>query len=354
MRDRKKYITQLIDLQESIRIELLAVYIKFDFDNIDTCLCHEEKVNNLFAHVFELVQDSEDKFFFNHHRYLTDAVFHLLKWSKAMLSASVETANHIRSAKLKASLIGIHEFIYPKAFTDNLTDIVNTISLLDGDIKGLKEVFGKLKLMPYPVLYEIENNSYIKKTGGIEDNETDQRELEQSPVVSVEFFVDREPWANPQILQPGKVYNVKGRVRVNTWPKGFDQLVLHPVSAENATSYILELPAVYPFTADSIEITGSVVFKYPQHSFEDNLSVKLLCYFKRSDGERILPFVIGYDQLVAKVLDPNSYEFMTGFASMTSALSDIVIRLSEELPMLDTREKNDFLKLLRGILNYLG
>jgi hypothetical protein len=354
MHDRKKYITELVDLQEILRRELLSVYLKFDFNRFDDCLSHSEKVENLFTQIFKHVQNSEDKPFFNHYRYLTNAVFHLLKWAKTMLSASEDAASNLRAAKLNASLIDIDEFVYPKDFVDNLTSVTDRISLLERDIKELKHIFEKLRTMPYPVLYEIENNPYNRTPPEADDNETEQSEIEQTPVVSVEFFVDQEPWANPQILQPGKVYNVNGRVRVSKWPKGFDQLILHPVSAENAASYILELPVIYPFVNDSIEITGSVVFKFPQHNFEDNLSVKLLCYFQRSDGQRILPFVIGYDQLVAKVLDPNSNEFMTGFSSMTSALADIVIKLSKELPMLDKRERDDFLKLVRGILNYLG
>ena len=355
MFNHRKYISRLVEMQELLRIEMLTVYCSFDFTKLDFCISKEEKVNDILKEINELVKESKDDVFFIHYNYLVKAVFHLTQWVKHVLAASPNSGNHLKAAKVNMSLIDIATFPYPETFSNSLSIIINKVNALDQNVVDVKDIFSALKYLPYPALYEIENNPFsrIHKDRQVDEIEPpDDKDV--IPVVSIEFLIDHEPWANPQILQPGKVYLLQGRVRVNAWPNGFDQLILHPISAENQSNYILELPAIMPFKEKTLDISGTVVFKYPQHNFDDNLSVRLLCYFQRADGTKLLPLVIGYDQLIAKVLDPNFYDFMTGFSSMSSALADVAIKLSNELPMLDKKERNDFLKLLRGILNYQG
>lgn len=64
------------------------------------------------------------------------------------------------------------------------------------------------------------------------------------------------------------------------------------------------------------------------------------------------PILIGYDQLILKVLDPNSNQFLTGFNMMNKAVFEISKNISIDLPNIEKTEKENFLFLLSGILNY--
>jgi hypothetical protein len=54
------------------------------------------------------------------------------------------------------------------------------------------------------------------------------------------------------------------------------------------------------------------------------------------------------------VLDPNAHYFLTGFKAMNKIVADIALKIDKEIPKLDADEKNNFLHLLSGILNYQG
>jgi hypothetical protein len=175
---------------------------------------------------------------------------------------------------------------------------------------------------------------------------------EKAAIVSVEFTIDNEPWANPQLLKPTVMYTISGKIKVNYWPEGFEMLYLKPVSTQQAALYEFILPAVKK-NADQT-VSGQIVFKYPQHSFDDSFVIRLLAVFANSSGDQMFPTIIGYDQLIAKVLDPNAHYFLTGFKAMNKIVGDIALKIDKEIPKLDADEKNNFLHLLSGILNYQG
>ena len=71
-------------------------------------------------------------------------------------------------------------------------------------------------------------------------------------------------------------------------------------------------------------------------------------------GIKEYPSIIGYDQLILKVLDPNSSYFLTGFKNMNKVVMEIATSIDKELPKIDKDDKENFLHLLSGILNYQG
>jgi len=355
MRNHKKYAPEVLNFEELLRNELLTIYYGFDFSKAEAYLKKEPAVEGHFQKIQEQVEGSTDEVFFNHYSYQTKAIFHLIRWTTAILAGSSKTQSHLQAAKANSSLIDLNAYPYPKSFKSGITRFREEISNLENDISTVKNIFESLAKLPFPYLYCIETDpmvSFKKDRNPVNTPET--KEEPKETVVSIEFLVDEEPWANPQILQPEKIYVIKGRIRINEWPQGCDQMTLIPVSSQNQNAYELSLPPISPFKTQSTEISGHVVFRYPQHSFDDNMVIKLLCYFQKLDGSKLLPVVIGYDQLIAKVLDPNSHEFMTGFSSMSSAIAEINTKLQTELPNLDRTELKDFLHLLRGILNYQG
>lgn len=355
MRNHKKYAPVVLNLEELLRNEFLSIYYGFDFTKTEAYLKQEAIVEGHFQKIQEQIGGSTDETFFNHYRYQAKAIFHLIRWTGAILAGSVETQSYLQAAKANSSLIDLTAYPYPESFSEGINRFKEEMNNLGNDISAVKNIFEGLAKLPFPYLYCIQIDpmaSFKKNRNPVSTPET--KEEPRETVVSIEFLVDEEPWANPQILQPDKIYVIKGRIRVNEWPQGCGQLILMPVSSQNQNAYELSLPPIDPFKTLSTEISGHVVFRYPQHNFDDNMVIKLLCYFQKTDGKKVIPVVIGYDQLIAKVLDPNSHEFMTGFSSMSSAIAEINTRIRTELANIDQKELKDFLLLLRGILNYQG
>src|SRR5690606_25530934 len=125
-----------------------------------------------------------------------------------------------------------------------------------------------------------------------------------------------------------------------------------PFSTSSDDWYNLSIPEIKRENKKKYEIDGYVVFKYPQSTFDDLISIRLLGYFKNKSGKKEYPLIIGYDQLKLKVLDPNSIYFPTGFKIMDKVVLDILDSINRELPEVNREERDSFLRLLRGILNY--
>jgi hypothetical protein len=68
----------------------------------------------------------------------------------------------------------------------------------------------------------------------------------------------------------------------------------------------------------------------------------------------LTPAVIGYDQLILKVVDTASFPFPTGYDSLNKKAFEIASRIIQELPTTDREELSNFLILLSAILNYQG
>jgi hypothetical protein len=116
----------------------------------------------------------------------------------------------------------------------------------------------------------------------------------------------------------------------------------------------LIIPEVVKTNQTEFEVSGQVLFKYPQHSFDESYGIKLFAYYTDAEGLRIFPELIGYNQLIAKVLDPNSSFFLTGFPSMNELVLSVFTELQRELPMVNSDDRDNFLKLLSGVLNFQG
>jgi hypothetical protein len=140
----------------------------------------------------------------------------------------------------------------------------------------------------------------------------------------------------------------------NYWPDGFDTLVLKPVSTSSNRWFELSLPVIKKSNQPEFDIVGHIVFKYPQSSIDEPISIRLLIYYQNNAGATELPTIIGYDQLIVKILDPNSAKFLTGFKKMNKLVFDFENLIRKELTDIDKEELTDFSLLLSGILNYQG
>lgn len=343
----KQYNEELLYTQKKLRNKLLHTFSDFNISKAGDILAEEDDILISLDKLIENSQESRDESFFSAHKYLIVSIFHLLKFVKKELQG--ELNNHLNASKNHISLIDIEALGYLKDFKKNIYVLTQEISSVK-EIKDVNAVISKFVRIPFPMVSEFPiQQSYLNKD--LYEQEPKSNE-EKKIVLSLSLYIDGEPWPNPKILKPEINYKISGTIHFNHWPEGYKSLSIKPVSTTSNDWFILSLPIIeYKENVLNYEISGSIVFKYPQNSIDDNISLRLLAYFEKST-EKLYPILIGYDQLILKVLDPNSNQFLTGFNMMNKAVFEISKNISIDLHNIEKTEKENFLFLLSGILNY--
>ncbi|AQX05800.1 hypothetical protein ATB99_14640 [Elizabethkingia meningoseptica] len=348
----RKFNEKLLDEQVKLRNILLKISFNFDVTNTDFYLEFEKDASSCLENISKIVSSESDTIHFKNYKYLTTSIFHIIKWGNKQFNGIAGGNANLDAAKINIEQINFSICNYSESFSEDLNKFISLIKDLSS-VTQIKEAFQKFSSIQFPMYISDEYDPY-KRFGShlSEDNIIKENEHPTTPIVaSIDFSIDDEPWANPQVLKPAEIYTINGTVTLNHWPPGYDKLLLHPISAQNKSLYELSLPEIKK--GESNKIKGHVVFKYPQHSFEESMVIKLVASLENPKNT-ILPTIIGYDQLIAKVLDPNANYFLSGFKAMNQVITNIAIKIEQELPMIDRTEKHNFLKLLNGIVNYQG
>lgn len=347
---QKRYNPELVQQQKELRNDLLLTALEFELTATETCLGYEQKTVAVIDKIIEELKEAAEADFFKNYKYLITAFFHIIKWVDKEFKGIEGSAAHLKAAKLNAKQFNIEAFHYPESFTERISVFLKNVQILK-DVEDAKAIFNEFTTIPFPMLFAIGYDRY----SAFRNNNRNQEEKipEEISVVSIEFVIGNEPWANPQVLKPQEIYTIKGKIVVNKWPKGYNELLLLPVSAQHNSLYELLLPVIEKSNKKEFQITGQIVFKYPQHSFDESMVIKLLACFKNSQGQKI-PTIVGYDQLIAKVLDPNAAYFMSGFSGFNKAVSDIITTIQKEMNTVPKEEMDTFALLLNGIVNYQG
>lgn len=354
MTNYRKFSGELIENSEQLRYQLLWLISDFNISTAKGLLIKEGPVTNLLTALISETADSPDELFFTNYQYLAETVFHLIKWCTGALSARPGSEAELAAAKLKIELFDLENYNYTEQFKSQITAYKNAVSALQ-KVGEVKANFDMLKAISCPYLLSVEQDEYgLRKRAQLEPVKDDDAAEKPVLVVALELFLDNEPWANPQVLKPQLVYTVTGKVKSSKWPDKAVKLIFQPVSTQQSSFYELILPEVAKKDQTEFEVTGQVLFKYPQHSFDESYGIKLLAYYVDAEGLRIFPELIGYNQLIAKVLDPNSSFFLTGFPSMNKLVLSVFTDLQKELPSVNADDRNNFLKLLSGVLNFQG
>lgn len=345
----KKYNPEIISLQEDLRNNLLLVVVEFEIPEAQVSLDREKKINNLIDTLQNTVKDTLEAEHFKNYKYFISIIFHIIQWTNKEFTGRAGGDANLKAAKLHANQINLAKFNYPESFTNKITNWLISVASL-ADVFEAKTILIEFSAIGFPILFTQDYDSYASFKGNKQPEDETKDDI---TLVSIEFSIDSEPWANPQLLKPQEIYSIKGKVRINEWPKGYNQLFLMPVSARSNALFELVLPPIEKTDDSEIEVKGQIVFKYPQHSFDESMAIKLLTYFQ-GHSDRRFPTIIGYDQLIAKVLDPNAVHFLTGFKSMNKVVFDIVNDIQQETDSISKEELHDFSLLLSAILNYQG
>ena len=347
----RQYNKELVETQENLRIELLISFYAFNITKINSILSIEDSINARINKLIDATKGSSEEHFFDNYKFLLSSLFHLLKWGQNEMNAH-NGSFFLNASKTNIEQIDLVFFDYIYDFKTDIFELQQLILNIN-KVNEIKSVLDRFLKIPFPTIYTFEVDQFLKfKRSGI--NEINEEEDQEIIIVSIQFEIDGEPWANPQILKPEELYIIKGKLSFNKWPNGFDTLILKPVSTSSNDWFDLSLPEVKKSSKNENEITGHVIFKYPQNSFDESISIRLFGYFINRDGLIQYPTIIGYDQLIVKVLDANSNRFLTGFNKMNKVIFDIANTIQKELSGLDKKEFEDFINLLSGILNYQG
>lgn len=348
----REYNSELVTSQEKLRKCLLTNFYKFDNSNFERIIIALKSLSPEIDKLINATKDTSDERFFQYYRFLIMSFYHLFNWGQKELNASADSSISLSACKSNIELIDLNYFDYIPDFQENITALrlcILTVKV----INDIRAVIDKFLEIPFPTIYTFEVAPYSGSRRNL-SQEFEKEERTKITVLSIELFISGEPWANPQILKPDLLYTIMGKLSLNQWPDGFEKLILKHVSTSNNNWFNLSLPEVSRVDKNEFDITGHIVFKYPQNSFDESIAIRLLAFFQNSSGDIEYPTIIGYDQLIAKVLDSNSAHFLTGFNNMNKVVFDIEVSLTKELPNLDITEKRDFLLLLSGIINYQG
>ena len=354
----RKYNPKLVDAQEKLRNIIITSFFEFSVLNFENALAKESEVKELLNTLVNDTKHSKDGDFFKSYQYLMEALFHLITWGKKEMNAEDGTL-HLRACKTNAEQIDLEYSDNTPDFKALLQALIQSILSVE-KVKEIKTILDEFLKISFPTFFTFEVlppfgrvTDIIKSDEGLEEGE-DSVEV-NTIVVSIEFTIAGEPWANPQILKPNELYTIKGKINVNQWPEGYDELILQPASTSNKDWFTFSVDPIIKGSENEYTIDGQVVFKYAQSAIDELISIRLLGYFSKTNKPGYYyPTIIGYDQLICKVLDPEKHYFLTGFKNMNKVVTDIAIQISKELPNLNKTDKDNFITLLSGIVNYQG
>jgi hypothetical protein len=335
-----------VQQQRHIREKLLFLLVNFDITKIERLLKEKESLLNLLETLQKKIDGSQEELIIKKHAILVRVFFECLQWADKEINAK-KSEKHLKAAKillkeLDQEIYYTHNWL-PEEWK-SFTDAVNNLQEIS-DVRACVDAYGQLMI---PTLYHPPLTSESIP-------EYHAEETKEKPfVVALQFEIEKEPWANPQMLKAQQIYSILGKIKVNKWPKDHDTLILTPVSTTDDSWFNLSLPTIGKEMLYQ-PLTGQIIFKYPQNSFDEPLSIKLMAYFKNEEDQKIYPRIIGYDQLIAKVVSKESLLPMdTGYENMSLVGHTILKKISKELPTLSTSELESFIPLLRGLLNFQG
>jgi hypothetical protein len=284
-------------------------------------------------------------------RHLITAGFLIAKWIKSEMAAGPDADRQLRAAKNNAGQAGelLNALAVDRPSIKSMMEArvaIDTVIAIKDGLAALSAI-GAIQL---PLILSTSSrpvNMFTRKAKG-------EPEFVERPVVlSVLLYLEKELWANPQIIKPNYQYKIKGEIQLNVWPDGFTKLSLLPISTNDDSYYVLSIPAVKPF-AGTQTIEGTLLFKYAQANFEEHWSLKLLAMLESADAAPIYPEIVGYDELKVKVLSETSFPMLTRFPSLNEKILQVLSEVDAIMPKLPTQEREDFALLLSRILNYQG
>jgi len=342
--------TNIMGIQKLLRQKIAKTFSDFNITSIAEIQKERNEIDRLQLELIASVAGSKEEAIFKNEKLLIDSIFLLCEWGQIVLKGAAGAEEKRTAAKLTVNLFEFDVFSHLELFNNTVKDLQTLFNNIDHTcLNDLRLIIDKFLELQHPSIAYLHSNSYIPRNYR-EDN--DQIEiLPETIVASLEFYLHDTPWANPQILKAREVYVIKGFLRFNRFPKDFKTL---KILTATTSSEIFELNIDDILLDERLDydVGGTLLFKYGQSNFEDNLSIKLVPYLLGSEKKELQPVIIGYDELNAKILDQNNNLFQTGFGAIDKKVFEIYS--NPLLAHMDSQDRDDFIRLLNGITNFQG
>lgn len=340
----------IIEAQEQLRYKIGKVFSNFAIGSVAKTLSERKEIDRLQLRLLDLSEGKKEQVIFKNGKLLVDAIFLLCEWCQMILKGDVAAEVKRVAAGININLFEFDAFMHLEIFNDGVRDLQAFFNKIDHtSIKDLRIIIDAYLKLQHPSIAYLHSNNFIPRNY---DSHTNQAAVvPETIIVSLEFYLQDTPWANPQVLKAKEVYIIKGVLRFNRFPENFKEL---KILASTTSSDIFELNLEDIQIGDVLEynIEGTLLFKYAQSSFDDNLSIKLVPLLLGLEKQELQPVIIGYDELNAKILDQNSTLFQTGFETINRKVFEIYN--NPLLAKMEIQDRNDFITLLNGITNFQG
>lgn len=347
----------LFKLQIRLRLLLQKSLEDFNIHSLKSLLESKTELLSVASNLKEASQKSNDELFFAS-VYYTIKSFLLLAESYHQQVSALPDAEQLRKAsEANITLLSdtLNELDQDRPSTKGLSLLRDSI-IQCNNIKGLSVIAQALTKLSLPFSMTIDENKYKSEFQNFnsEIDPADEADVFETTLLSVVFYIDRELWANPQVVKPQHLYNLHGVIKINEWPKGYDQLILSKVSTTDDDWFTLSLPVIKYTDEKDIFIDGQIILKYAQSILDAPISIKILAQFSGPNMKSFVPRIIGYDQLILRVVDKSSFMYPTGYNKLNEKVLEIVTEIQQEFPNIPQDELENFMILLSAILNYQG
>lgn len=353
---QRRISAELIVLAIKFRKQLTNAFAACTTTTLDKTMAFKEEIMASIDSFQQMTGDNSDKTYYTSLQLFFKSLFQLIDALYLQVNGKPGFSELLAAAKLNAGLFdaSVNDIDGSRPSVMGMLSISSKIK----NVSAIQDVITLVKdasVIGFATYITSETDRWGRNPKQKSDNQEDlPEEKEKHLIISVRFYFDGEPWANPQVIKPNLRYNLSGELKLNEWPEGYDKLVLSPVTTSDDSHYVLSLPEIQYTSNGTIPIQGSIVVKYAQRSFEKPMAIKILARFMASEKITLYPLIIGYDQLILKSLDSGSFPFPTGYSKLNEKAFEIITAVKQQLPALTDEELEHFHILLSGILNYQG
>jgi hypothetical protein len=281
----------------------------------------------------------------------------LCQWVEAKRTGEADANRHLESAKTCSALalegINSTRFIVFREAAAKAATAISTVTSIN-ELLGVAALIAQIPVPPFLVAATAPFGDAAPKHHKDQNSEADDEPL----VVRVMLTVDGKPWANPQMLQAGTVYDTALTVTIPRWPKEADRLKFDFVTTLPPEHYrISTFEIEKPKLVGTREFTlrGQVEFPVPQSLLSDAALLQLRATFLATKDASFgkSARVIGYHKLRARASDPTRTPLLSKFPAIDTRILDVVEQV-RGLPGVTERHLADFVGALSAVANYMG
>jgi hypothetical protein len=238
----------------------------------------------------------------------------VVQWRQAVLNAGADAQRFLIAAKERAAaLLSQHDGTPALA---GLRVAAQALSKIQATAEVASALAG-LAAVPLPIGL----TALPKPEPRVRDEAEDKPKPPELTVAFLKFTIDGKPLAETHYVSPGEAHDLDIEVRVSRWPNGATELMLEPVTIEQAGSYqlpVFSIPA--PIGPGPFRLTqqGQAMLTVPQHLNARPYEFKYRAKFLPASSEQPVE-VAGQRTLLLEGVDLSRHA-LTGYRNLDEKL----------------------------------